>query len=135
VAAVLYKNALTNAFKPSGYTMIAGDRLTLDFDFTTTGGPSTIEWYLEFAKNPAKGPWRRELAEEDGGKGNVLMPEVVRTFATNNATALADGPHGYSSQFRRQEAFARIQARITAGACTQFNVSDPFGSQPTAPAV
>jgi len=61
------------------------------------------------------------------------MPEVIRTFATNNATALADGAHAYSTQFRRQEAFARIQSRITAGACAQFVVTDPFGSAPAAP--
>jgi hypothetical protein len=133
VAVVLFKKALTGAFQPSGYTLIAAERLTLDFVFTTTGAPSTLEFYLEFASDPKNGPWHRELAEEDTGKGNVSMPEVVRTFATNNKTTLDDGDHKFSTQFRRQEAFARLQMRITAGACAQFTVTDPFGSTPAAP--
>jgi hypothetical protein len=132
VALVLFKKALDGNFQPSGYTLITAERLTVDFDFTTSGGPSTLEWYLEFATDPVNGPWRRELAEEDTSKGNVSMPEVVRTFATNNALTLADGAHAYSTQFRRQEAFARLQMRITVGTCAQFVVTDPFGSQPAA---
>lgn len=133
MAVTLFKKALTGNFQASGYTQISAERLTLDFDFTTSGGPSTLQFYLEFASDPINGPWRRELAEEDTGKGVVSMPEVIRTFATNNATDLADGAHHFSTQFRRQEAFARIQSRITAGTCAQFVVIDPFGSQPAAP--
>lgn len=131
---VLFKKALTGAFVASGYTIISGGILTLDFDFATTGGPSTIEWYLEFASEPINGPWRREVAEEDAGAGVVSMPLVVRTFADNGGTTLADGTYGLSTQFRRQEAFARVQSRITAGAVAQFNITDPNGSQPSAPA-
>lgn len=129
---VLFKKALTGSFVASGFTMIAGEKLSLQFDFITTGGPSTIEWYIEYAGNPTTGPWRREVAEEDAGQGVVSMPKVVRTFADNAGTDLADGTHNLSTQFRRQESFARIQARITAGACASFVVTDPNGSQPSA---
>lgn len=131
---VLFKKALTGAFVASGYTMLAGGILTLDFDFATTGGPSTIEWYLEFASDPINGPWRREVAEEDAGMGVVSMPLVIRHFADNAGTQLTDGTYGISTQFQRQEAFARVQSRITAGACGRFNIIDPNGTQPAAPA-
>lgn len=134
MAVTLFKKALTGSFVASGYTMIAGEKLTLDFDFTTSGGPSTIDWYIEFASDPINGPWRREVAEEDGGMGVVSMPKVIRTFADNGGTQLTDGAHSLSAQFRRQAAFARIQSRITAGACASFVVTDPNGSQPSAPA-
>jgi len=134
VSVVLFKKALTGSFVESGYTLVAGDKLTLDFDFTTTGGPSTIEWYLEFARDPVNGPWRREVAEEDAGQGVVGMPLVIRHFADNAGTQLTDGTYNLSTQFQRQEQFARVQARITAGACARFNITDPNGSQPSAAA-
>ncbi len=130
---VIFKKALTGAFVASGYTIITGGILTLDFDFTTTGGPSTIDWYLEFSSDPINGPWRREVAEEDAGQGAVLMPLVIRKFADNAGTQLTDGTYGISTQFRRQEAFARVQSRITAGACASFKITDPNGSTPAAP--
>lgn len=133
MAVTLFKKALTSSFVPSGYTMIAGDRLTLHFAFDTSGGPSSVEWYPEFATDPIKGPWYREVAEEDTGKGVVLMPKTIRTFADENGSQLSDGSHALSVQLRRQEAFARIQMRITAGACPGFVVTDPNGSQPRAP--
>ena len=130
---VLFKKALTGSFVASNYTIISAEKLTLDFDFTTTGGPSTIQWYLEFASDPINGPWRREVAEEDAAGGAVLMPLVIRTFADNAGTNLADGTYGISTQFQRQESFARVQAKITAGACAGFVITDPYGSTPAAP--
>jgi hypothetical protein len=128
VAVTLFRKALTGTFQATGYTLLACGQLTLDFDFAVSGGPSTIEWYLEFASDPINGPWRRELAEEDTGKGVVSMPLVVRTFADNNGTTLTNGTYGLSSQFRRQEAFARVQMRITAGTCASMTVIDPNGA-------
>lgn len=133
MAVTLLKKTLTGSFQPSGYVLIAGNRLTLDWDIDASGGPTTLQWYMEFASDPITGPWRREIAEEDAGKGVVSMPEVVRTFANNNGTTLADGSYGYSLQFTRQEAFARVQACVTAGAATVV-VSCPTGTQPSAPA-
>lgn len=133
MAVTLFKKALTGSFVASGYTMLAGGILTLDFDFAVATAPGTIEWYLEFASDPA-GPWRREVAEEDAGAGIVAMPIVVRTFIDNGGTTtLAIGSYAFSTQFRRQEAFARVQSRITAGTCAQFVVTDPNGSQPATP--
>jgi hypothetical protein len=133
VGVTLFKKALTGSFVASGYTILTAGVLTLDFDFTVANGPSTIEWYLEFASDPINGPWRREVAEEDATGGLVTMPLVVRHFADNAGTDLTDGTYHLSTQFRRQEAFARIQSRITAGDCDGFVVSDPNGSAPAAP--
>lgn len=129
MALQLFSKALTGSFQATAYTMLVAGQLTLDFDFTTSAGPTTIQWYLEFASDPVNGPWRRELAEEDAGKGVVSMPLAVRTFADNNGTALSDGTYHLSSQFRRQEAFARAQMRITAGVCGNMTITDPNGSQ------
>jgi len=124
----LFNKALTGSFQPSAPTLITAGQLNLDFDFTASAGPSTIQWYLEFASDPKNGPWRREIAEEDTGKGVVSMPIVVRTFASNNSTTLADGTYNLSAQLRRQESFARVQICITAGVCAAMTITDPNGS-------
>lgn len=125
---ILLKATLDGSFQPSAPVLLVANQLTLDWDITASSGPTTLEWYLEFASDPA-GPWRREVAEEDAGKGVVSMPEVVRTFANNNGTALADGSYGYEMQFVRQAALARVQAAVTAGAAI-VTVSSPTGIQP-----
>ena len=118
MAAVVILNAkLTGAFQVSEPILIVANQLTLDWDFTTSGGPTQLQWYMEFASAPA-GPWRREVAEEDSAGGQVLMPIVIRTFADNGGTALTNGNYGLSMQFVRQEALARIWARVAAGAAT-----------------
>lgn len=129
----LLQKALNGSFQASGYVMITNNMLTLDWDITSSGGPTTLQWYLEFTSDPINGKWHREVDEQDAGKGVVSMAEVVRTFVNNGGTALADGTVGYSTQFTRQEAFARIQARVTAGAATVV-VTCPSSTQPSAPA-
>ena len=124
----MLKATLTGSFQPSAPVLLVANQLTLDWDITASSGPTTLEWYLEFASDPA-GPWRREVAEEDAGKGVVSMPEVVRTFANNNGTALADGSYGYEMQFVRQAALARVQVAVAAGAAV-VTVSSPTGIQP-----
>lgn len=125
---ILLKATLDGSFQPSAPVLLVANQLTLDWDITASSGPTTLEWYLEFASDPA-GPWRREVAEEDAGKGVVSMPAVVRTFANNNGTALTDGDYGFEMQFVRQAALARIQACVTAGAAV-IAVSSPTGIQP-----
>jgi hypothetical protein len=114
VAVVILNTKLTASFQASLPVLIQGNQLTLDWDIVASGGPTQIQWYMEFAAAPG-GPWRRETAEEDGGSGVVLMPIVVRTFADNNGTELSNGTFGLSTQFVRQEGLARIQARVAAG--------------------
>ena len=111
--------------------LIVANQLTLDWDIAASTGPTQLQWYMEFAAAPA-GPWRREVAEEDAGKGQVLRPLVVRTFADNGGTELSDGVYGLSMQFVRQEAMARVWARVTAGAAL-IMVSCPNALQPQLP--
>lgn len=132
MAVIILNATLTGSFQPSTFVMLAANKLTLDFDIVVPAGPAaTIQWYLEFASAPA-GPWRREIAEEDSAGGVVLMPEVVRTFAVNAGTQLPTGSYALSAQFVRQEALARIQMRVTAGAAS-VAVTCPSGTQPSSP--
>lgn len=132
VAAILYNSTLTNAFQPSAFVMLTAGRLTLDFDIIVpSGSAATIRWYLEFAAGP-NGPWRREVAEEDAAGGVVLMPAVVRTFATNAGTTLATGSYSFSTQFTRQEALARVQIEDTTSTSTVV-ISSPDGTTPSTP--
>ena len=131
VAVTILNTKLTGSFQPSLSVLIQSNQLTLDWDIVASGGPTQLQWYMEFSAAPA-GPWRRETAEEDAGGGQVLMPIVIRTFADNGGTTLSNGVYGLSQQFVRQEALARIWARVAAGAAVVI-VSCPSALQPQLP--
>lgn len=131
----LYSNkTLTGAFQPSDFLMLAGAEMTLFWKLTTTGGPTTVEFYLEFTDDPTgKTPsWFQEVDEQDTGVGVIKMSKTVRTFYENGGAALADGVHRLSTQFVRKAPFGRIQARVTAGAASAL-VTTPSGSTPATP--
>ena len=109
---------------PSKGLLLVGDTLTLNFKLVCTGGPSTVTMFLEFSEDNTN--WFQEVAEEDAGKGVVSMPKVVRTFADNNGTTIADGTFSVSGQFKRRAQFARVQMAVTAGNCTA-TVTAPYG--------
>lgn len=111
--------------------VIVANQLTFDWDIMAFSGPTQVQWYMEFAAAPA-GPWRREVAEEDSAGGQVLMPIVVRTFADNGGTTLSNDTYGLSMQFVRQEALARIWAKVAAGHAI-VTVSCPSALQPQLP--
>jgi len=131
VAIIILNTKLTASFQPSQPVMIAANQLTFDWDIVASGGPTQIQWYMEFSSAPA-GVWHREVAEEDSAGGQVLMPIVIRTFADNAGTELSNGEYGLSMQFVRQEALARIWARVAAGVAV-VTVSCPGGLQPQLP--
>jgi len=112
-------NTATNAL------LIVGDTVTLDFLLVTSAGPTAVQFFLEFSEDNVN--WFREVAEEDGGKGVVSMPKVLRTFADNNGTNLADGTHLVSCQFTRRAQLVRLQMSVGAGACVA-TVTAPFGT-------
>ncbi len=122
---LLFNGPLTGSFVATQPFAISAREFTLQFELETSGGPSTVEYYLEFGDAPA-GPWYREIAQEDGGGGVVLMPMVVRTFADNNGTALADGTHLLDSEYVRRNRLVRVRMRVTAGAA-RAKVQAPFG--------
>lgn len=114
---------------PSRALLITGGVLTLDFLIAVTG-PATITFFLEFSENATatSGDWSAEVAEENAGKGVVLMPKVVRTFADNNSTAVAtNAAFAVSCQFTRQAPFARVQAAVSAGTAV-MTLTTPFGT-------
>jgi hypothetical protein len=111
----------------SSALVIVGDTLTLDFDLNCSGGPTTVTFFLEFSEDNAT--WFAEVAEEDAGKGVVSMPKVVRTFADNNGTAIANNASFRAScQFKRRAPLVRVQMAVTAGACTVSSLTAPYGT-------
>lgn len=121
---------MTGVVLGAGYTasqsmLISGGALTLDFSLNCSGGPSTVKFYLEFSEDNSV--WYAEVAEEDAGAGVVSMPKVVRTFADNGGTTIANNPtFNVSCQFTRRAQFARVQMAVTAGACTVTSLKAPF---------
>lgn len=118
---------LTGSFVPSLPVLLSSEEMTLDFTLVTTTGPTKVDWYPEFSVDLVN--WFQEVAEEDSPGGVILMPKTIRTFADNAGTALADGTHLLSVQLVRQMPFARIQARVSAGAAI-ITTTCPSGSVP-----
>jgi hypothetical protein len=115
--------------------LLSDGALSVDFELTTSGGPTTIQWYPEFARdNPlvSTTKWYRELAEEDVGAGVVNMPKTIRGFQENGGAGLADGVHYVSAQLVRRHLFVRLQMRVTAGAASAVATA-PFGLPAAAP--
>lgn len=130
----LLKKTLTSAFQPSQALVIADRTVTLDFKFTVSNGPATIEWYLELGEDPSPtGDWYREVAQEDPGNGNVAIPIVVRTFALNGGGGLTDGSYLLDAEMVRRHKLARVQIRATAGTVS-MQIIAPFGMTAIAPA-
>lgn len=114
-------------YTPSRTLMISGGIVTLDFLLACSGGPSTVTFFLEYSENGVD--WFAEVAEEDGSKGVVLMPKVIRTFADNNSTAIANNAvFAVSCQFKRLAQLARVQMAVSAGACIVTRLTSPFGT-------
>ena len=106
--------------------------MSLQWTLVTTGGPTTVNYYLEFTDenpNDSASAWFREVDEADNGTGTVKMSKVVRTFAENGGASLADGTHQLSCQFVRQAQFVRLQVSVSAGAAV-VTIDAPFGSIP-----
>ncbi len=129
---VLLKNApLSGSFRPSKWLAIQNKEFTLDFQLTVTGANATVQYYLEFTSNPTdtSAPVFRELAQEDGGGGEVLMPVVVRTFAENGGTDLPVGNYAFDTEYVRRHRAVRVQIRVTGiGAAARATITAPFGS-------
>ncbi len=129
---VLLKNApLTGSFRPSKWLAIQNKEFTLDFQLAITGGAATVEYYLEFTSNPTNtsAPVFRELAQEDAGNGEVLMPAVVRTFAVAGGSDLPIGNYAFDTEYVRRHRAVRVQIRVTGdGAVARATITAPFGS-------
>jgi hypothetical protein len=130
---VLFNAAAPVAFAPSKPLLMSADKFTVDFDIVVpaAGGPSKLEWFLEFATDDpldAGTRWAREVAEEDVGAGVTDMPDVVRNFS-----ALPDGTSHKSAQFIRAHRFVRIQLQLAAGLISQVTIRAPFGVTPARP--
>ncbi len=121
----LFNGPLSSSYRATQWLAISSREITLDFELACSGGPSTVEYYLEFSNDPS-GPAYREIAQEDAGGGVVLMPVVVRTFADNNGTNLADGTHFFDTEYVRRHRLVRVQIRATAGT-VRAKVTAPFG--------
>lgn len=121
----LFKGPLPATFTPTAWLAITAREFTIDFDLTCSSGPSTVEYYLEFANAPT-GPAYREVAQEDAGEGVVLMPEVVRTFSNSGSAVLADGHYFFDTEYVRRHRLVRVQIRAAAGT-VQAQITAPFG--------
>jgi hypothetical protein len=118
--------ALTAGYVASKGLVLSGDTLTLNFLLKCSGGPSTVTYFLEFSEDGVT--WYAEVAEEDAGKGVVSMPKVVRTFADNNGTAIADNAaFAVSCQFKRRMLMARVQMAASAGTVLVTSLTAPYG--------
>jgi hypothetical protein len=121
--------ALTTGTTSSQALMLVAGDLEIEFDLTCSGGPSTVKYYIEYSEDLVT--WFREVAEEDAGRGIVLMPKALRTLADNGSTTIADNPHFKAScQFVRKAPFARVQMSATAGTVVVNSVTAPFGMGP-----
>lgn len=114
-------------YTPSRTLMISGGKVTLDFLLACSGGPSTVTFFLEYSENGVD--WFAEVAEEDAGKGVVSMPKVIRTFADNNGTTIANNAaFAVTCQFKRLAQLVRVQMAVSAGACVVTRLTAPFGT-------
>lgn len=132
VAATLLKGkALSGSFVPSAALTLVAEQLTLFWTLVTTGGPTTVVWFVEFSDD--LDDWFQEVDEQDIGSGNVKMSVALRTFQENGGAGLADGTHTLSTQLVRRAQFARVQVKVTAGAA-KATVVAPTGEVPILPA-
>jgi hypothetical protein len=130
---LLFNGTLGAGFKPSSWLQIAAEEITLAFHLVTSGGPTTINWFLEFTDDPTGTPIAsREVDEQDTGNGVVTMSKVLRTFKENGGAALADGVHDLSTQFTRQTPYVRLQIQVTAGVAAA-KITSSTGSLPVNP--
>jgi hypothetical protein len=125
MSTILFNGPLSGSFVPTKAIALVAQKLTLDFEIAASGGPTTVQWYVEFADAPT-GPWFREIAQEDSGQGQVLMPAVVRTFANTGGMSLTDGTYRFDAELVRQQRLARVQLAVGSGAA-KVKVTAPFG--------
>lgn len=116
----VFNKALTGSFVPSEWFLLVGGQISLAWHLVTAGGPTSVEWFLEFTDDPTGTPTAdREVDESDAaGNGAITMSKVIRTFQENGGAGLADGAHDLSTQFIRQRPYARVQVRVSAGGGT-----------------
>lgn len=132
MSVVIFKQKVLNGtFRPSQPLLLTSGEMTLFWSVVASAGPTTLQFYLEFSDDQVT--WFQEVDEQDTGSGVVKMSKAIRTFYENGGAALANGTHKLSTQFVRKAPFARVQARVTAGAA-QINVTAPAGSIASAPA-
>lgn len=125
----LFKKLLTTSYVASSPIAIDSDDLTLFFDLTLSGGPTTVDFYLEYTDDDptdSATTWRQEVDEVDVA-GAVTHNIVTRTFG-----ALADGTYNLALQFTRRAPYARLQIKGSVGGGLAI-VTAPFGSKPQAP--
>jgi hypothetical protein len=121
--------ALTTGTTSSLAIMLVSEQLQIDFDLTCVGGPSKVEYFIEYSEDLIT--WFAEVADEDVGRGVTFMPKAVRTLADNNSSAIADNPHFRATcQFVRKAPFARIQMTASQGTVVVNTVMAPFGLGP-----
>lgn len=121
--------ALTTGTTSSLALMLVSEQLEIDFDLTCIGGPSKVEYFIEYSEDLIT--WFAEVADEDVGRGVTFMPKAVRTLADNNSSAIADNPHFRATcQFVRKAPFARIQMTASQGTVVVNTVTAPFGLGP-----
>lgn len=120
---------LATGYSTSAAVLIVDEALEIDFDLSCSAGPSTVSYFIEYSEDLVT--WFAEVAEEDAGKGVVLMPKTVRTFADNNSTSVANNT-GFkvSCQFTRPHLFARIQIAAAAGTVIVNSATSEFGLGP-----
>lgn len=126
----LFKKALTTGYVMSQPLAIDSDDLTLFFTMVLSGGPTTVDFFLEYTDenpNDSASTWYQEVDEVDNGTGGVTHNIVTRTFG-----ALADGSYNLALQFTRRAQYARIQikADVAGGLAT---IIAPFGSRTASP--
>lgn len=134
MAILLFNKPLTGAFVPTIWLTITAEQLTLAFHLVTSGGPTAVDFYLEFTDDPT-GPApvaSREVDNQDTGNGAITMSKVIRTFQENGGAKLTDGTHDLERQFPCQPPFARLQIRVSAGAATA-RITSSSGELPVAP--
>lgn len=121
--------ALTTGTTSSLALMLVSEQLEIDFDLTCIGGPSKVEYFIEYSEDLIT--WFAEVADEDVGRGVTLMPKAVRTLADNSSSAIADNPHFRATcQFVRKAPFARIQMTASQGTVVVNKITAPFGLGP-----
>lgn len=130
----LFNGKLPAAFAPTVWMTVVGDKIPLTFHLVTSGGPTAVDFYLEFTDDPTlKVPVAsREVDEQDIGNGVVTMSKVIRTFQENNGGTLQNGTHDLSCQFVRLAPFARLQIRASAGTAIA-KIDCSAGQVPVAP--
>lgn len=120
---------LTTGTTSSLALMLVADDLQIDFDLNCSAGPSIVTYYIEYSEDLVT--WFREIAEENAGKGVVLMPAALRTLAdVNSATIANNASFRASCQFTRQAQFARIQMSAAAGTVVINSVVAAVGLGP-----